>query len=142
MPHVSLITLGVSDLERATRFYEALGWERSVASVPGTVTFLHGSTAALALFGREELARDARIEAGPGGASAVALATNLEDEEAVDTLLARAREAGATVTREAQRADWGGYSGYFRDPDGHLWEVAYNPAFELRADGGVVLPDG
>lgn len=143
LPHVSLVTLGVSDLERATGFYTALGWERSSASVPGTVTFFHGSTAALGLFGRDDLAEDARVPVGsPGGSEAVALAVNVDSEQAVDDLLARARDAGATVTKDAERADWGGYSGYFLDPDGHLWEVAHNPGFELRPDGGVVLPDG
>lgn len=143
MAHVSLITLGVSDLERATAFYGALGWEGSSASVPGTVTFFHGSTAALGLFGRDDLAEDASVPAGsPDGSGAVALAMNVDSDQAVDDFLARAREAGATVTRDAERADWGGYSGYFRDPDGHLWEVAHNPGFELRPDGGVVLPDG
>lgn len=143
MAHVSLVTLGVADLDRATAFYEALGWERSSASVPGTVTFFHGSTAALGLFGREDLAEDAGVPSASLGASAaIALAMNVDGEEVVDDVLARAGEAGAAVTRPAQRADWGGYSGYFRDPDGHLWEVAHNPGFELRADGGVVLPDG
>lgn len=143
MAHVSLITLGVSDLERATAFYRALGWERSSASVPGTVTFFHGSTAALALYGRDDLAEDAGVPAGSRDASeAVALAMNVDSDQAVDDFLARAREAGAAVTRDAAHADWGGYSGYFRDPEGHLWEVANNPGFELRPDGGVVLPDG
>lgn len=142
MAHVSLITLGVSDLDRAADFYAALGWERSSASVPGTVMFFHGSTVALALFGRDDLAADAKIAAAsPDVPPAVALATNLDSEQAVDELIARAREAGATITKDQTRADWGGYSGYFRDPDGHLWEVAHNPGFELRPDGGVVLPD-
>lgn len=140
MAHVSLITLGVSDLDRATAFYSALGWERSIASVPGTVTFFHGGTAALALFGREDLADDARIPVGSFDASAsVALAMNVDDDEAVDDFLTMARDAGATITKLAERTDWGGYSGYFQDPDGHLWEVAHNPGFELRSDGGVVL---
>ena len=143
MAHLSLITLGVSDLERATAFYAALGWERSAASVPGTVTFFHGSTAALGLFGRDDLADDARVPPGSLHASgAVALAMNVESPEAVDDVLTRVRTAGATITKDAERADWGGYSGYFRDPDGHLWEVAHNPGFELRPDGGVILPDG
>lgn len=141
MPHVSLITLGVSDLRRATEFYGALGWERSSASVPKVVTFFHGSTVVVALFGWEDLAEDARVAPSPGASAAVALAMNLEDEQSVDAFLALAREAGATITREAERADWGGYSGYFRDPDGHLWEVAHNPGFGLRPDGGIVLPD-
>lgn len=143
MAHLSLITLGVADLGRATEFYELLGWERSTASVPGTVTFFQGSTAALALFGREDLAHDANVTLGsPANPGAVALAMNVTSEEAVDEFLTVARQAGATITRDAERADWGGYSGYFRDLDGHLWEVAHNPGFELRDDGGVVLPDG
>lgn len=143
MAYVSLITLGVSDLDQSTAFYRALGWEPSSASVQGAVAFFHGTTAALALFGRRDLAEDAGVTSdSQADSGAVALAMNVESAQAVDEFLARARHAGATITKEGMRADWGGYSGYFKDPDGHLWEVAHNPGFELRPDGGVILPRG
>jgi predicted lactoylglutathione lyase len=137
--HVSLITLGVDDLRRATGFYTALGWDRSGASVDGVVAFLAGGTVALALYGREALAADAGVTLSPAP-SAVALAVNLPSEADVDALLATAVAAGGTVTKPAARADWGGYSGYVTDPDGHLWEVAHNPGFPLDGDGRVTLP--
>jgi uncharacterized protein len=140
MAHVSLITLGVEDLTRATRFYEAMGWERSPASVDGTVTFLTGGTIVLSLFGRDDLAADAGTNPGSDGTSSIALAMNLPSEDAVDDALATAAGAGATITKPPERADWGGYSGYFADPDGHLWEVAHNPGFALLPDGRVDLP--
>lgn len=142
MAHVSLVTLGVEDLSRATRFYEALGWRRSSASVDGTVAFMRGGAMVLGLFGRTALAEDANVEAAPSaGFRSIALAMNLDSEPDVDATLATVAEAGGRITKPAQRAEWGGYSGYFSDPDGHLWEVAYNPGFPLRTDGRVVLPD-
>lgn len=141
--HVSLITLGVDDLPAATGFYEAMGWERSSASVEGTITFLRGGTVAIALFGRDELAADAGVAPASEASSAgIALAMNVGSEGAVDAWLASAARAGARITKPAERADWGGYSGYFADLDGHLWEVAYNPGFPLGPDGQVELPDG
>ncbi len=139
--HVSLITLGVDDLARATRFYEAVGWRRSSASVDGTVAFLRGGAAVLALFGREDLAADAGVSPSSAGAPAAAFATNVATEDAVDETLAAAARAGGRITKAAQRTDWGGYSGYFEDLDGHLWEIAYNPGFGLMPDGRVLLPD-
>lgn len=139
MAHVSLITLGVADLDRATTFYEALGWRRSSASVDGTVAFLTGGAVVLGLYGRDDLAADAGTELAPG-TGAVALAVNLPCESDVDDLIRTAVAAGAEVTRPAARADWGGYSGYVRDADGHLWEIAHNPGFPLDTDGRVTLP--
>lgn len=141
MPHVSLVTLGVDDLDRATRFYEAWGWRRSSASVADTVTFLRGGAVVLGLFGRDDLAADAGVAPGAPGPGSVALAMNLGDEAAVDEALATAVAAGGRITRPAERAPWGGYSGYLTDPDGHLWEVAHNPGFPLLDDGRVRLPD-
>lgn len=142
MPHISLVTLGVDDLSRATDFYERLGWRRSSASVEGTVTFLHGTAVVLALWGRDELARDAQLSLpDQPGFDGVALAMNVESEERVDQVLASAKAAGALIPRGGQRAEWGGYQGYFKDPDGHLWEVAHNPYWELLPDGRVALPD-
>jgi catechol 2,3-dioxygenase-like lactoylglutathione lyase family enzyme len=142
MDHVSLITLGVSDLDRATRFYEQLGWKRSSASVEGTVAFLRGGSVVIGLFGRDDLAEEAGVDLPPPGASAaVALAANLESEQAVDAAMTAAAAAGGRITKPATRQDWGGYSGYVADPDGHLWEVAHNPGFRLLPDGQVRLPD-
>jgi uncharacterized protein len=142
MPHISLVTLGVDDLRAATRFYEAIGWRTSAAaSVPGTVAFLGGGNVALSLFSRHDLAEDAHLAPGrPVGFRGVALATNVGSEAEVDALLETATSAGGRIRKVAEHTDWGGYSGYFTDPDGHLWEVAYNPHFELLDDGRLVLP--
>jgi uncharacterized protein len=137
--HVSLITLGVSDLDRSTAFYEALGWQRSSASVAGEVTFLRGGTVALALWGRDALAADAGVPV-TGAPGPIALAVNLPDPASVDALLGAAAGAGGRVTKPAERTDWGGYSGYLADPDGHLWEVAHNPHWPLDGDGRIDLP--
>lgn len=142
MSHVSLITLAVDDLERSTAFYEALGWRRSTASVAGTVAFLRGGASVLSLFGRADLAAESGIDArtlrGPGG---VVLATNLGSVAAVDELFARVEDAGGRITARPQATEWGGYSGYLADPDGHPWEVAHNPHFPLDDDGRIALPD-
>jgi uncharacterized protein len=141
MAHVSLITLGVTDIGRAERFYASLGWERSTASVDGEVAFMLGGTVVLSLYGRDDLLRDARLEPHDRtGFTGIALAMNVGDEHQVDEALATADRAGGRVIKPAQRAEWGGYSGYFSDPDGHLWEVAHNPGFPLLDSGQVVLP--
>jgi uncharacterized glyoxalase superfamily protein PhnB len=137
---ISLITLGVSDMGRARRFYEALGWRASSASQQ-EVTFFQLGGMALGLYGRAELAKDANLSDTEAGFGGIALAQNQPSEEAVDQLLAEAARAGARILKPAQRAFWGGYSGYFADPDGHPWEVAYNPGFRLEADGRLQLPD-
>jgi uncharacterized protein len=138
---VSLITLGVVDLTRATDFYRALGWPLSSASVFGTVSFFRTGGAVLALWGRDDLAADVRVEAAvTSGFRAVALAINLETPEDVDAALQQAVAAGGRLVGPAHTADWGGYSGYFADPDGHLWEVAYNPFWPIGLDGRPILP--
>lgn len=141
--HVSLVTLGVADLARAEAFYAALDWRRSEASVADAVTFMRGGGLVLSLFGRDDLAEDAGLSGGglAAGPAAVALACNLADEAAVDGAIAVAVEAGGRVSKPAVRTDWGGYSGYVTDPDGHLWEFAHNPGFPLQPDGSVRLPD-
>lgn len=138
--HVSLVTLGVQDVERSTRFYEAIGWQRSRAST-AEVSFLRGGAVALALLGRDDLAAEAQTEPLALGPAPVALATNLASEAEVDAWIAMVRAAGGEVVAPASRAEWGGYSGYVSDPDGHLWEVAHNPGFPLTPDGRVALPD-
>lgn len=139
--YVSLITLGVLDVERSTRFYEAMGWERSDDSVEGEVAFLRGGATVLGLYGRAALSEDAAgtpLAPPPGS---VALATNVSAPEVVASVLAAAERAGGQIVKPAQEVFWGGTSGYFADPDGHLWEVAHNPGWELRDDGTVMLGD-
>jgi len=137
---VSLITLGVADLERSRRFYEALGWRGD--QVQDTVFFQTGGLA-IVLWGRSALADDAGVsDAGDtSGFRGVALAHNVRSREEVDEALALASRAGAEITRAAAETFYGGYAGYFADPDGHLWEVGYNPGFTLTDDGSLVLPD-
>jgi predicted lactoylglutathione lyase len=137
-PRLSLVTLGVADVERATAFYRALGWDPSSASVPGEVTFFDTQGGLLALWGVAELAMDSAVPAAEPGA--VALAINVESRDAVDEALARAVASGGRISRAAQATDWGGYNGYFRDPDGHVWEVAHNPFWPISADGRPQLP--
>ena len=135
---LSLVTLGVSDLGRARRFYEALGW-RSGAAPDDDVVFFRAGGTVLALWGRAELAEDSGVEDG-GRWGGVTLAHNVRSPEEVDAVLADAERAGATITRAAGPAFWGGYTGVFTDPDGHAWEVAHNPHWTFAADGSVILP--
>lgn len=127
-PRISLITLGVSDLDRATRFYEEC-LELPRIETPPTVTFFELGKTWLALWSRESLAADAGLSAEGSGFPGFALAHNVRSPAEVDALLARVAAYGAKVTKPGQPTDWGGYSGYFTDPDGFLWEVAHNPSF-------------
>ena len=137
---VSIVTLGVADVARASAFYAALGWERASASQEEIAWFRTADTN-VGLFGYDALAKDAGLPAEPrarfGG---ITLAINVESEEAVDAALATAEAVGGTIIKAAARAEWGGYSGYFADPDGHPWEVAYNPHFPINSDGRVAIP--
>ena len=135
---LSLVTLGVADLGRARRFYEALGWHSGAASDDDVVFFRAGGTV-LALWGRAELAEDSGVEDG-GGWGGVTLAHNVRSPAEVDAVIAGAERAGATITRAPGPTFWGGYSGAFADPDGHPWEVAHNPHWDFAEDGSVVLP--
>jgi uncharacterized protein len=137
---VSIVTLGVEDLKRSREFYERLGWRRSMANTEG-IAFFQAGGMALALYPREELAKDANIAADGRGFSGVSLAYNARDRAEVDSVLAEAVAAGAILLKPAQDAFWGGYSGYFADPDGFLWEVAWNPFFAIAEDGSVRIPD-
>ncbi len=137
-PRLSLITLGVADVARSRRFYEALGWRASGAS-QAAVTFFQLGGMALSLWGRADLARDAGVADSPGFGG-VALAHNARTRELVDTILAEAAAAGGRIVKPGIPTFWGGYAGYFTDPDGHLWEVAWNPHFQLLADGSLRLP--
>lgn len=135
---VSLITLGVDDLERAVAFYEALGWTGQVVQ---ETAFFQAGGLAVVLWAREDLSADAGIDDDGGRFGGVALAQNVRTRGEVDEVLAAATDAGATVTHPATETFYGGYAGYFEDPDGHLWEIAHNPGFTLRDDGSLVLPD-
>jgi uncharacterized protein len=127
-PRISLVTLGVADLERATRFYEeGLGLPR--LETPPSVTFFELGRTWLALWARESLAEDAGVSSDGSGFRAFALAHNVRSAEEVDALLARVADCGGKILKEGHQTDWGGYSGYFADPDGFLWEVAHNPEF-------------
>jgi len=137
---VSLITLGVADLARSREFYERLGWRRSMANAEGIVFFQTGGMA-LALYPRHELAKDANISARGDGFSGISLAYNARTRAEVDSVLNEAEAAGAKLVKPAQEAFWGAYSGYFSDPDGFLWEVAWNPSFPIAADGSIRLPE-
>lgn len=138
---ISLITLGVEDLERAKKFYEGLGWIRAVRDAEGVVFFQVGGMG-LSLFPRKELAKDATIEdKGFNGFHGMALGYCARTKEHVDAIIERAVGVGAKLVKEAQDTFWGGYSGYFSDPDGFLWEIAWNPGFELQEDGSIKLPD-
>ena len=136
---VSLVTLGVDDLDRARAFYERLGWRGQV--VEGTVFFQAGAMV-VALWGRAELAADCGLtEQWSAGGGGIALAHNVHRRDEVDQVVAAAAQAGAHVTRPAAETFYGGYSAVFTDPDGHAWEVAHNPGFTLADDGTLTVPD-
>ena len=142
-PRVSLLTLGVSDLERAVAFYrDGLGWPKS--DVGGDeVAFFKTGGVVIALFPRASFVADAGLDLDNvehGAFSRVSLAHNVAEEGQVDAVLAEAAEAGATMVKEAQEIFFGRH-GFFSDPDGYLWEVAWNPSFPMRADGSIELPD-
>ena len=139
-PRLTLVTLGVVDLPKARAFYEAWGWKASSASQPG-VAFFQANGLALALFGRADLAKDAHVEDRPTGFAAISLAYNARSKHEADEVYALALKAGAKALKPLQDVFWGGYSGYFADPDGHLWEVAWNPFFPLDEQGRLSLPD-
>ncbi|HEY0832834.1 MAG TPA: VOC family protein [Azospirillum sp.] len=138
-PRLSLITLGVADVARSRAFYERLGFTASGASNPNVTFFQAGSTV-LALFGWDSLAHDATVPEQGSGFRGVTLAHNVATKDEVAAVLADAVAAGATLVKPAQDVFWGGHSGYFADPDGHLWEIAWNPFFPLDANGNVTLP--
>ncbi|MFS4439455.1 VOC family protein [Paracoccaceae bacterium GXU_MW_L88] len=138
-PHVTLITLGVGDLKAATAFYEKLGFTPHAESQPG-VTFIQLQGLALGLFPLEELAKDQGRPDAPLGTGAITLARNLPSEAEVDAAYQDALDAGARALKAPEKVFWGGYSGYFADPDGHVWELAHNPFWPLNADGTLTLP--
>lgn len=139
---VSLITLGVADLDRSRRFYEVgLGWQVT-QMVEGQVVFYQLSNGlALGLFGRAALVEDGKFDDDTEATfSGMTLAFNARSEAEVDAVMHEAEKAGAKIQKPAEKVFWGGYSGYFRDPDGHAWEVAFNPFWELDKAGNLHLP--
>lgn len=135
-----IVTLGVADVARAAAFYAALGWERAGASSEEIVWF-RTSGSYVGLFERSCLAEDAAVPNTPaGGFTGITLAVNVDSPDAVDAGLAGAVAAGGSVVKPGTKAEWGGYSGYFADPDGFLWEVAHNPHFPLSTEGQVRIP--
>ena len=135
---VTLITLGVDDLERAKTFYANLGWQP--AEVQESVVFYQMNGAVLGLFGRAALAKDQGRPGADLGTGAMTLAQNFSTEAEVDDAYDLALKAGATGLKPPEKVFWGGYSGYFADPDGHVWEVAMNPFWPLAEDGSLTLP--
>lgn len=134
---VTLITLGVRDLARARRFYEALGWETGAAA-DDDVVFFDAGDMIVALWDRARLAEDSCVEDAPGWGG-VTLALNVGSPEEVDAVTSEARAAGAKVGREPAETFWGGYSSVIIDPEGHPWEIAHNPRWTITPDGGVRL---
>jgi len=138
-PRISVITLGIDDLDRAVRFYEAMGLEQYRKITEGVAFFQMGGMI-LALWPNDELAKDAGLQNQRSAFSGVALAYNTRSEDEVAAVLAAAENAGGRVVKPAQRTFWGGMQGYFEDSEGNLWEVAHNPDFPIDAEGRISLP--
>jgi uncharacterized protein len=140
-PRITLITLGVKDVAKATAFYEKLGFVRSKKASEASVSFFRAGSVVLALWSREAQKQDAnagKLWTGNGG---IAVAQNVGSEAEVDAMMAKAEAAGAKILKPAAKTFWGGYDGYFADEDGHVWEVAFNPFWPLDDDGHINLPD-
>jgi len=141
-PRVSLITLGVTDFDRSLRFYrDGLRFPVSSAS-QGDVAFFKTGGVVLAIYPRGKLAEDAMVsdDGGRGAFSGITLAHNVREKSEVAAVLDQAAAAGGRIVKPAQDVFWGGHNGYFADPDGHLWEVAWNPGFPIGPDGNLILP--
>ena len=137
---LSLVTLGVKDFQRSVDFYRnGLGWKTSSASGDDVAFFPMGGIV-LALYPREKLAEDATVDARGSGFSGIALAYNAKSETEVDEVLQTVERIGGKIVKSAQKVFWGGYSGYFADPDGYLWEVAWNPFWAFDDHDNLVLP--
>jgi len=138
-PRISIVTLGVSDMKKSRAFYEAIGWKAASPSNE-SVTFFQGNGIVLGLYGHKELADDAGVEASaPPEFRGISLAYNCRSEAEVNEVYAHALACGAAATKKPEKVFWGGYSGYFADPDGHLWEVAHNPFATLDAQGHLQI---
>jgi uncharacterized protein len=139
-PRITLLTLGVADIARARAFYERLGFTASSAG-NADVCFFDANGVVLAVFGHDALAEDATLPHAPAPSfRGVSIAWNAGSEAEADRIMAQAEAAGAHIVKPPHKVFWGGYSGYFTDPDGHLWEVAYNPFFPFDEAGHIKLP--
>jgi uncharacterized protein len=142
-PRVSIITLGVGDLERSRAFYEALGWEVVGSSVEGVIYWFRTAETYVGIHDYEELAKDGHMPTGPRqGWGGITFAINVESDEAVVDAYDAALAAGATPLKAPEQAIFGGLSAYFADPDGYPWEVAHNPHFPIGTDGRITIPGG
>ena len=141
-PRLNVVTLGVTDFARSVRFYQDLGFERRMKATGDQIAFFDAGHMIIALFRWDELAADARLPVEPRQAfRGITLAQMCRTDKCVDALMTRALAAGATLLKHAQKTEYGGYSGYFADPDGHAWEAVRAPGFEFSADGRVTLPE-
>jgi uncharacterized protein len=140
-PAVTLITLGDADVTKATAFYERLGFVRSKSASQESVSFFRAGGVVLALWGREAQREDANAGALWNGNGGIVVAQNVASEAEVDAVMASAEAAGARIVKPASKTFWGGYDGYFADPDGHLWEIAFNPHWGLNEHGLIELPE-
>ncbi|MBZ0217382.1 MAG: VOC family protein [Fimbriimonadaceae bacterium] len=138
---INLVTLGVADIAAATEFYQAFGWRKSESQSNENISFFQLDNLVLALFGLKALAKDAGIKNIPSVPGPVTLAINMASEADVDRFLDNVVKIGGTLVKPAEKTFWGGYSGYFADPDGHRWEIAHNPFFPLDKNGLIRLPD-
>jgi len=137
--HLHLVTLGVKDLERSKEFYtDTLAWKASHAS-NGDIIFLQAGGVILAIYPREKLAEEALVSAEGNGFSGVTLAYNARSDSEVDDIISDLRSKGVRIVKEPEKVFWGGYSSYFADPDGYLWEVAHNPLFPFDESGNLRL---
>lgn len=136
---ITLVTLGVADLARSRAFYAAWGWQPHPGT-PESVSFYQMNGAVLALFGLQDLAADQGRPGADLGTGAITLAQNCADDDETDEVFQAALSAGATCLKRPEKVFWGGYSGYFADPDGHVWEIATNPFWPLANDGALTLP--
>lgn len=141
-PRVSLVTLGTRDLERSIRFYrDGLGWPMSeVGAGSSEVAFFRTNGTILTVYLRDLLAHEAGQSPEGSGFGGIVLSHNVREREQVDSVLEEAVQAGGTIQRPARQMDWGGYCGHIADPDGHIWEIAWNPGFPILEDGSLVLP--
>jgi uncharacterized protein len=136
--HLHIVTLGVSDLETSRKFYaETLGWK--ISRPQEGIVFFQAGGVVLALFPREELAKDAQISSEGNGSARFSLAYNAQSEEEVNEIINDLKTKGVRILKEPQKVFWGGYSSYFADPDGNCWEVAYNPFFPFDEHGNLKL---
>ena len=140
-PRINIVTLGVKDVARSRSFYERLGLRASSSASNPQIAFFDLGGMVLALYGRNALAEDVGADKPGDGFTSTTLAQNLESKEAVNLAMQEAKAAGGRIVKPAQDTFWGGYSGYFADPDGHHWEIAWNPQFPLDEHGRIKLPE-